>query len=192
MTFVEAVVLGLALCVDTLVVLTTCGLKSKFSYSRGLLLAATFALFQGGFPLLGALIGNVCQRLIESVDHWIAFGLLAAVGVKMIVDGIRSDEGKGNFDVSRFWVICTLAVATSIDAFVVGIGLGVDNTIPQILMTVLVIAVVTFLSAMLGVFLGKRKFPIPTKWASITAGVVLIGLGVHTLYEHGVFSFINL
>ena len=180
------------MCVDTLVVSTTCGLKSKFSYSRGVLLAVTFALFQGGFPLLGALIGNVCQHLIESVDHWIAFVLLAAVCIKMIVDGIRGDDGKGNFEVSRFWVICTLAVATSIDAFVVGIGLGVDNALPQIFMTVSVIAAVTFLSAMLGVFLGKRNFPISAKWASITAGVVLIGLGAHTLYEHGVFSFINL
>lgn len=188
MTFVAAVLLALALCVDSLVVSTACSLKSKISRQRGLLLAITFAVFQGLFPLLGALIGSLFQSLIESVDHWIAAGLLWAVGVKMIVDGFRNDDENENFDVSRFWVICLLAVATSIDAFVVGIGLGLDHTLPQILFIVAVIAVVTFLASVLGVFLGGRKVPISEKWASVVAGLVLIALGVNTLIEHGVFS----
>lgn len=188
MGFIASVLLALALCVDTLVVSTTCSIKSKMSYSRGLLLAVTFALFQGGFPLLGALIGSAFEHLIEAVDHWIAFGLLAVVGIKMILDGFKGDNGNVNFDVSRFWIICTLAVATSIDAFVVGIGFGLNNTLGQILLTVLIIAVVTFLTALLGVFLGKRNVPIPEKWTSVLAGVVLIGLGCHTLIEHGFFA----
>lgn len=186
MNIVEVILLALALCVDSLVVSTTCAMKSKMQYSRGALLAVTFALFQGGFPLLGAILGNACQVLIESIDHWIAFGLLLLVGLKMIVDAFKANEGKDNFDVSHYWVICTLAVATSIDAFVIGIGLGLNNTLPQILFTVAVIAVVTFLASMLGVFLGRQNVPIPEKWASVLAGVVLIGLGVNTLIEHGV------
>ena len=181
MTFVEAVVLGLALCVDTLVVSTTCGLKSKFSYSRGLLMAVTFALFQGGFPLLGALIGNVCQRLIESVDHWIAFGLLAAVGIKMMVDGIRSDDGKGNFDVSRFWVICTLAVATSIDALAVGFGFAMMQE-TRIGRAVAHIGVVSFLMSLLGYGLTSRwSTRVKANVAVIIGGVVLILIGLKIL-----------
>lgn len=187
MPFFAAVLLALALCVDSLVVSTTCAMKTKMKYGRGIVLAATFALFQGGFPLIGALLGNGFESLIESVDHWIAFGLLAAVGIKMIVDGFKGGEANGNFDVSRYWIICTLAIATSIDAFAVGIGLGLNYTFPQILMIVLIIAVVTFLASMLGVFLGKQNIPIPEKWASLIAGIVLIGLGINTLIEHSVF-----
>ncbi|MCF0212788.1 MAG: manganese efflux pump, partial [Bacteroidales bacterium] len=82
------------------------------------------------------------------------------------------------------WVICTLAIATSIDAFVVGIGFGLNSAIKNSLFTCLIIAAVTMLVSMVGVFLGKRSIPIPEKWATILAGVVLIGLGTHTLLEH--------
>lgn len=192
MNLIESILLALALCVDSLVVSTTCGLKTKMKYSRGVLLAVTFAVFQGLFPLLGALLGSTCQSLIENIDHWIAFGLLAIVSLKMFIDAFKSGDDSGNFDISRFGVICLLAIATSIDAFVVGIGFGISsgNTLAQILLTVSIITVVTFLSAMLGVFLGKQNVPIPEKWATIVAAIVLLGLGVNTLIEHNVFSFI--
>ncbi len=187
MNILAVFLLALALCVDSLVVSTTCAMKSKMTFRRGLLLAAIFALFQGGFPLIGALLGSAFENLIESIDHWIAFGLLALVGLKMILDAFKNDSGESNFDVSRVWVLCTLGIATSIDAFVVGIGFGLNNTLPQILFTVLVITVVTFCASILGVILGKQNVPIPEKIATIIAGIVLIGLGVNTLIEHGVF-----
>jgi len=176
--------LALALCVDTLAVSTTSAFKSKFSYRRGLLLAATFGVFQGGFPLIGALVGNVCERFIASVDHWVAFGLLFLVGGKMILDAFKKEEDEKTLDLSRFWVICTLAVATSIDAFVVGIGFGLNSSVLESVGTCSILAIVTFLVAMIGVYLGKRNIPIPEKAATIIAGVVLIGLGTHTLLEH--------
>lgn len=193
MNIIESILLALALCVDSLVVSTTCGLKTKMKYSRSILLAVTFAVFQGLFPLLGALLGHTCQALIEVVDHWIAFGLLALVSLKMLLDAFKSGDNNGNFDISRFGIICLLAIATSIDAFVVGIGFGISNgnSLSQILLTVSIIAVVTFLSAMLGVFLGKQNVPIPEKWATIIAAIVLFGLGVNTLIEHGVFGFLG-
>lgn len=186
MNFVSSILLALALCVDSLVVSTTCAAKSKMTYQRGLILALVFALFQGGFPLIGALIGSACQTLIESIDHWIAFGLLALIGVKMIVDAFHEGDDNSKMDVSRLWVLCTLGIATSIDAFVVGIGFGLNSSLIDILFTVLIITVVTFMAAMLGVFFGKQNIPIPEKWATIIAGIVLIGLGVKTLFEHGV------
>lgn len=188
MNFWEALLLALALCVDSLVVSTSCALKNKMSYRRGLLVAATFALFQGGFPLIGALLGETFHAVIAAVDHWIAFGLLSLVGVKMIWDALRSSEEDCRMDVSRYWVIVTLAIATSIDAFVVGIGFGLNSALPQILTTCLLIAAVTFLATLCGIFLGKRRIPIPEKWAGILAGLVLIGLGVKTLWEHGVLG----
>lgn len=187
MTILESIILALALCVDSLVVSTTCALKTKMDWRRGFLLAITFALFQGGFPLIGALIGNIFQSLIEAIDHWIAFGLLALVGLKMLFDAFKEENDESTLDISRYWVICTLAIATSIDAFVVGIGFGLNSSIPSVLLTVAIITIVTFLSAIIGIFLGKQRIPIPEKWATIIAGLVLIGLGIQTLFEHGVF-----
>ena len=80
MFLVEALLLALALCVDSFVVSTTSAFKSKMPYARGLLLAFVLALFQGLFPLLGALLGGAFKEVASAVDHWIAFGLLLLGG----------------------------------------------------------------------------------------------------------------
>ena len=147
-------------------------------------MASIFAFFQGAFPFLGALLGLAFHDLIASVDHWIAFGLLSFVGGKMIVDAVRNAPADEQLDVSSFGVMCLLGIATSIDAFVVGIGLGLDVGLPQIVVAVVVIGVMTFLVSMLGVLLGKCEVTIRERVAGIIAGLVLIGLGTVTLVEH--------
>lgn len=184
MTLWESILLGIALCFDTLAVSATCSLKSSISLKRSLLLAIVFAVFQGGFPLLGALIGTAAEQFVSSIDHWIAFGLLAMVGGKMLYDAIRNEESEGNFDVTKFGVIVTLAVATSIDAFVVGIGFGLQSTASESLFTCLVIGVITFLAAMFGIMVGKVKLPFNDRIATAIGALVLIGLGTKTLIEH--------
>lgn len=184
MFIIETILLALALCVDSLVVSATSAFKSKMTYRRGLLMAVIFALSQGGFPLLGALLGLAFKDMVASVDHWIAFCLLLFVGGKMIVDALCNKSDEEQLDLSKTWVFCIMGVATSIDAFVVGIGLGLDNTIAQVLISVLVIGVMTFVVSLGGVLLGKRNIPVPEKAASIVAGLVLIGLGTYTLIEH--------
>ena len=195
MTIVEALLLALALCVDSLVVSTTTTFKSKMPWRQGVLMAVIFGLCQGAFPLMGALIGDVARSFIESVDHWVAFALLAFVGGKMILSnderGVMSDEQSAapkrsslithHSSLSTFFL---LGVATSIDAFAVGIGLGLDNPISTVLWVVAIIAAVTFVVSMVGVYLGKRNIPVPERTANILAGVVLIGLGVKILLEH--------
>lgn len=185
MNFLSATILALALCVDSLVVSTTSAFKSKMNYSKGMLLATILALFQGGFPLIGALIGEAFRDLIDSVDHWVAFGLLFMVGLKMIIDAFHDNDDGKQMDVTNIGVMCILGIATSIDAFVVGIGLGLNTTsLSEIILTILDITVVTFAVSLIGVFLGKRNIPIPERWATILAGLVLIGLGTATLLEH--------
>ena len=186
MNFVEAFVLALALCVDSLVVSTTTAFRSKMSWRQGALMASVFGFCQGAFPLAGALIGDVARSFIEAVDHWVAFALLAFVGGKMIVESIGKKE---NPDVSTYQRInlstfFLLGVATSIDAFAVGIGLGLDNPISTVLWVVTIIAAVTIVVSMVGVYLGKRNIPVPERTANIIAGIVLIGLGVKILLEH--------
>ena len=75
-------------------------------------------------------------------------------------------------------------MATSIDGLAVGIGLGLDNPMRDVLWIVTTIGVVTFIVAQVGVFLGKRNIPVPERTANIIAGVVLIGLGLKILLEH--------
>lgn len=185
MTFFEQILLALALCIDSLVVSTAAALRSRLKLTRGLLLAFTFAVFQGLFPLLGALIGEAFKSFAESVDHWIAFALLSALGVKMIIDAVKSgDENHKNLDVSHFGVICLLAIATSIDAFVVGIPLGIQCSTAQIFCTAGLISAATFVVSLLGVYLGSRQISVPEKVSGIIAGAVLILLGVEILVEH--------
>lgn len=186
MTFFEALLLALALCVDSLVVSTATAFRSKMTYRRGLLMALIFGLCQGVFPLAGALIGDVARSFIESVDHWIAFGLLLFVGGRMIVEAIRNKADdtknlKSQFSILNFFL---LGVATSIDAFAVGIGLGLQETLMNVLWIVLTIGVVTMLVSLVGVYLGKRNIPVPERAANIIAGMVLIALGVKILLEH--------
>lgn len=186
MGFVEALLLSLALCVDSLVVSTTTAFKSKMPWRQGLLMAIVFGLCQGGFPLAGAIIGDVARSFIEAVDHWVAFGLLAFIGGKMILDGIRNKEEEQELTThhSSLTTYFLLGVATSIDAFAVGIGLGLDNPIVTVLWIVAVIAAVTMIVSLLGVYLGKRNIPVPERTANIIAGVVLTGLGVKILLDH--------
>ena len=110
----EAFLLALALCVDSFVVSTTSAFKSKMSYRHGILMAVVFAFFQGGFPFLGAMLGAAFRDMIASVDHWVAFGLLLAVGGKMVYDALCEVPDDRQLDVSRFGVLCLLGIATSI------------------------------------------------------------------------------
>ena len=196
MGFAEALLLSMALCVDSLVVSTTTAFRTKMTYRRGLLMAFIFGLCQGAFPLAGALIGDVAREFIEAVDHWIAFGLLAFIGGKMIIESSKEcKECKGvqdNSNVSHspalprtpLYSFFVLGVATSIDAFAVGIGLGLDNPLTTVLWIVATIGIVTTLVSLLGVYLGKRNIPVPERTANIIAGLVLLGLGVKILLEH--------
>ena len=191
MSFLEALLLALALCVDTLVVSTTTAFHSRPSWRQGLLMAAVFGLCQFAFPLAGALIGDVAHSFIQAVDHWIAFALLAFIGGKMIWDqvGNRKDESATSglrppTSDLRLSTCFLLGIATSIDAFAVGIGLGLGHAMATVLWVVALVGAVTFLAAMLGIALGRRNIPIPERTANIIAGAVLIGLGVKILVEH--------
>lgn len=188
MSFFEALLLALALCVDTLVVSTATAFHSKMSYRHGLLMAIIMGFCQFAFPLAGALIGDVSRSFIEAVDHWIAFGLLAFIGGRMLWEGLRGEEKDGKQPShphrSLVYTYFLLGVATSIDGLAIGIGLGLDNPMRQVLWIVVLIGIVTTLVSLLGTFLGKRNIPVPERTANIIAGLVLIGLGVKLLLEH--------
>lgn len=147
-------------------------------------MASVFGLCQGAFPFLGALLGIAFKGPLEAVDHWIAFLMLLFVGGKMIVDVVRKKPDDEQLDLSKTSMLFLLGIATSIDAFVVGIGFGMESSLADVFVTVGLIGVTTFVVSMLGWFFGSRNIPVPERVATILAGLVLIGLGTMTLVEH--------
>lgn len=137
MTQFEILLLAIGLAMDCFTVSIASGIiQHKMIWKTCLLITIFFGLFQGFMPLLGW--GGTLHflSLIESFDHWIAFGLLTFLGGKMIIESFQEEE-RHHFDPSKLLVILTLAVATSIDALAVGISftcIGL-NTLFSILST---------------------------------------------------------
>jgi putative Mn2+ efflux pump MntP len=142
-----------------------------------------FGLFQGLMPILGWLAGRSILPYIVAWDHWIAFGLLAFLGLRMIREALTEDEDDVcATDPSRGLTLIGLAVATSIDALAVGVSLAMLGV--SVWMPALVIALVALVFSVAGVLLGDR---IGRCWGSrveILGGLVLIGIGARILFTH--------
>jgi len=181
----SALFLGIALSMDSLAVSITCGLQKAMTKKRALILATSFAFFQGLFPLLGALIGDFSKEYIQIIDHWIAFGLLSVIGLKMFLEGYRYNLKECMlYDFTKTSVLITLSIATSIDAFIVGIGFGLEYSLYQQLIIVGIIALCTFIFSLMGAFMGMKAYFIKPKLALIFGGSILFGLGLKILLEH--------
>ncbi len=175
--------IGVGLSFDSFAVSVSCGLmKREIKFMQATLVAGFLAFFQALFPVIGWLIGSSVKNLIATVDHWIAFGLLVFIGVKMIIEGIRPDGKLKRFNPFEFKILIGLSIATSIDALVVGLSFGFLDM--PIFFPVIVIGTVTFIMAMLGMLFGKN---IPAKRSHqslIIGGIILALIGVKILVEH--------
>lgn len=147
------------------------------------------AFFFGGFqalmPLTGSLAVVSFKARIADYDHWIAFGLLAAVGIKMIYESFKIKKTEKDFNPANIFVLLILSVATSIDALAVGITLPIITS--SIALAVCIIGVVTFVLSYLGVLIGRRFGHFFESKIEAFGGVVLIGLGLKILLEHLLF-----
>lgn len=167
---------------DSLAVSLTSGTTKCVTYKKGLKIALIFSLFQALMPVLGWFLGIAFKKTMEMMDHWIAFSILFVIGLKMIIEAIKvnPDERKYNFNNNR--VIIMLAIATTIDAFVVGISFGFLDT--KIFLASLIIGVITFIFSYGGICLGKQNRLIKPRIAEVSGGFVLIFLGFKILLEH--------
>jgi manganese efflux pump family protein len=181
--FLTFFLVGIGLCFDTFAVSVSFGiLKKEIQFKQATFVASVLALVQTLFPVVGWLIGLSLKDLISNVDHWLAFGLLAIIGGRMIFEGIRKEEEKKAFDPTKILVLLGIGVATSIDALVVGLSFGFLNT--AIVAPAVIIGGVTFLAAMLGMLFGKN-IPGKTSHRSlILGGIILILIGGKILAEH--------
>jgi len=178
-------VLGIAvgLAMDALAVSIVAGLTvAKVTPRHTFRIAFHFGLFQFLMPIVGWAAGRQLAGVLGHVDHWVAFGLLALIGGKMIREAARGVDIDQRSDPTRGWMLVTLSIATSIDALAVGLSMALME-IP-ILLPSLVIGVVAAAFSASGITFGARLGSRWSFWSEITGGIILILIGVRVLVSH--------
>ena len=174
--------IAIGLAMDAFAVSVCKGLAMKLlSWKKALVIGVWFGGFQALMPLIGYFLGSAFQSYITAVDHWIAFILLTVVGVNMIRES--RDGGEPTDDSVGFREMLTLAVATSIDAFAVGITFAVLPSV-NIGVAVGLIGVITLVLSMAGVAAGHGFGAKYQGKAELAGGVILILMGLKILLEH--------
>lgn len=176
--------LGVGLAMDAFAVATSTSLMLRQVSKRQVFrFGFHFGLFQAMMPIIGWFAGKTVHEYIAAWDHWVAFGLLAFIGFKAIVDTIlRGEEPALEHDPTRGLSLVVFSVATSIDALAVGLSLALVGV--AIWTPALVIGVVTSLLTTLGMLIGARIGARLGRGAAIFGGVVLILIGVRILVSH--------
>ncbi|MBW2185646.1 MAG: manganese efflux pump [Deltaproteobacteria bacterium] len=175
--------IAIALAMDAFAVALSAGVILPVLTGRHLFrLSFHFGLFQGLMPIIGWLIGARIYDLIADYDHWVAFVLLMFIGIRMVHEAFACDDDAPRRDPTRGMTLVTLSVATSIDALVVGLTLGVLKV--DVWYPALVIGVVAALFTMVGMILGRRVGALWGQRMEVFGGVLLCCLGVKILIEH--------
>lgn len=188
-TFLTVLAIALALAMDAFAVsVSAAATLPVVTWRHYFRLSFHFGLFQFLMPVIGWALGVSVRSYIEAWDHWIAFALLSLVGLNMLREAFfgEEEETHGSGDPSRGVQLVMLAVATSIDAMAVGLSfamIGVSVWGPAVIIG-LVCAAVTAAGVKLGRIIGRSD--ILGNKVSVLGALVLIGIGVKILYEHGV------
>ena len=180
---IQLILLGSGLAMDAFSVCLSFGVchpKSKI-YSA-LRLAFFTGFFQFLMPLIGWFIGELLGKYFFKYSNWIAFGILTAIGLKMIIEAIIEKEKCDPVDISRGKHLIIVCLATSIDALAAGLSLGIMNM--PLLMAATVIGCITFIFSFSGVYLGKIAGYMLGRWAEILGGTILIGIGIKILSQN--------
>jgi len=149
-------------------------------FMKGMVTALLFGIFQAVMPLTGYLLGSGFMAQLERYDHWIAFLLLAVLGVKMIMEA-HSESGDKSGKTTNIWELLLLAIATSIDAMAVGLVFAANGTAP--LLPSAVIGAVTFAVSFVGVIIGRKFGSHTGAKAEAAGGAVLILIGTKLLID---------
>lgn len=193
MTGLEIWLLAIGLAMDCFAVSIASGIILKRTRWRPMLVMAfAFGFFQAMMPFIGWMFAKNFSHLINNVDHWIAFAILAFLGGRMIVNSFKEEECCQLFNPANPKVVLTMAIATSIDALAVGISfafLGVENY-TEILSPILIIGFVSFVMSLIGLVFGircgcglARKLK-----AELWGGIILVLIGLKIVIEHLFFQ----
>jgi manganese efflux pump family protein len=185
MDFISLLLVAIGLSFDSFAISICSGLslcRKHLKIADALKIALTLAVFQALMPVLGWLLGSAFKDLIQSADHWIAFGLLVFLGVRMIIEGREPIEKKKVKNPLQWRVLITMAIATSIDAFAVGISFSFFYN--SMLIPAIVIGVVTLIASLSGIYMGRNVGKKIAGSSEIFGGIILIIIGVKILIEH--------
>lgn len=193
MTFVELLLIAIALSMDAFAVSICYGIKnSRFNLRNTLTVAFSFGFFQFLMPLIGWALSSAAHKYIEAYDHWVAFFMLAGIGLKMTWDAVKDDKEEsecGGLCSTRFMgykTLLWLSIATSIDALAAGVTFGVISG--GIIFPCTVIGITTFAFSFVGMKFGAKIGNFAGKKFAFLGGVVLVGIGIKILLEHLFFS----
>lgn len=189
MTGLEIWLLAIGLAMDCFAVSIASGIILKRTQWRPMLIMAfAFGFFQALMPFIGWMCANTFSHLIESVDHWIAFAILAFLGGRMVFESFKDEECRQESNPASLKVVFTMAIATSIDALAIGVSfafLGIRDY-RAILSPILIIGFVSFVMSLVGLIFGircgcgcARKLK-AERWG----GIILIIIGIKILVEH--------
>ncbi|VVB50841.1 manganese efflux pump MntP [uncultured archaeon] len=182
MEFPSILLIALSLSADAFAVAVSKGLAAKKLRVRDALkVGLFFGAFQAVMPVLGWFLGGSVRDLISGFDHWIAFLLLLYVGQKMMRESLTKEERKSSESLSLS-VMLLLSVATSIDAFAVGLSLSFLRT--PIMYPAILIGAVTFTVSTAGFIIGRKTGHLIDKKTELAGGIILILIGLKILAEH--------
>ena len=177
---ISTFLIAVALAMDAFSVSMTKGFTQKNLKDSQILF---YGLFFGGFqalmPILGYFCGNAIASIVESLASIIGFILLLAIGLNMIRESLSSDDDEISDEFS-FKEVTLLAIATSIDAFAVGIAIALLGD--PILISAVIIGVVAFIFSVVGIFIGRKLGDYVGDKFQILGGVILILIGIKILF----------
>lgn len=181
MDIIQIAIIGLGLAMDACAVSIGKGLTLRRVHLRHILsVGLWFGGFQALMPIMGYLLGRSFTEYVESIDHWIAFGLLLLIGINMIREAFGKEESH-NSDFG-FRTMLLMAIATSIDALAVGISIAFMHV--DIWIAAAVIGIVTMAISSIGILLGAKIGAKIGSKAGALGGIILIAIGVNILIEH--------
>jgi len=182
MDILSLFLIAVGLAMDAFSVSITRGMILKWNLKHAFIISLFFGGFQALMPVFGWLAGGMLAVIVTFWAPWIAFLLLLLIGSKMIYEGLFPDENEGLCQIFQMKDILILSVATSIDAFAVGVTFAFLNT--NILLPVIIIGLVTFGLSFLGVYIGKKVGHLFEGKIEIIGGLILITIGLKILLEH--------
>jgi len=186
MDLITIVIIAVGLAMDAFAVSIASGAVYKqLKLKQTLRIAIFFGGFQAFMPLIGALAGLSFREYIADYDYWVAFGLLAAVGGKMIYESFKIESVEDIRNPSNIFILLALSIATSIDALAIGVTLSL--VAGSIAVAVIIIGLVTFALSYIGVLIGKKFGHFFENKIEAIGGLVLIALGCKILFGQLLF-----
>ncbi len=182
MDIVSIFLLSVALAMDSFSISITRGMLPKSNFKDAFTIALFFGVFQAIMPVMGWFAGEQLAVVVSFWGPFLGFLLLLLIGGKMVYEGIIQDEDEELCKIFSIKEILILSVATSIDAFAVGVTFAFLKI--SILLPVVMIGLVTFGMSFLGVYIGKKVGHLFEGRIEIIGGIILIGIGFKILLEH--------